>query len=193
MDLIFFSDIKAASETARKLKEKEITLAQHFNSEKELAELKQKAKRENLAIKFCHVLEKADALELKDFREKTDFLAVFGGNVAVNKFAASSKQIDFLLQPVGTQKLEFDSAIANTAKENGVAIAILFSDFLNASQYDRISLFRNYFLLAKICKRAKAELVVFSGARSMQEMRASMDLDSFLVLLYQKNFDEETG
>ncbi len=191
-DLVFFSDLKQIAETAKKLKQKEIILARHFESEKELAELKQSAKREKLAVKFCHLLETQNEKELVDFEGKADFFALRGGTIALNRLGASSKRIDFLLQPAGNQRLEFDSALANTARENNVAVCALFSCFLNANNYDLVSLFRNYFLLAKICKKAKAQLNVFSGAARAEEMRSAADLQSFLELLKQADVDEET-
>ena len=190
-DLVFFADLKAVTDTAKKLKQKEIIIAQRFSSGKEISDLMQKAKKENIEIKFCHLLDKADEKLEGGIDSLADFFGCFGGTIATNKGAAGAKRIDFLFQPVGAQRLEFDSAIANTARENNVAIAVLFNDFLNASQRDLISLFRNYFLLSKICRRAGVKMVAFSGARSQSEMRSAQDLESFLALLQQNKLSEE--
>ncbi len=190
-DLVFFSDLKAVFETTKKLKQKEVIIAKRFSSGKELLDFVQKSKKEKLAIKFCYLLEKPDEKIDCEIESLSDFFGCVGGTVSANKNAVASKRIDFLFQPVGTQRFEFDSALANTARDSNVSIAVLFSDFLNASQRDLISLFRNYFLLSKICKKAGVPLVVFSGAHKPEEMRAQPDLESFLALLQQNNFSED--
>jgi RNase P/RNase MRP subunit p30 len=187
LDLVFFEDFALISATAKKLKEKEIIIAKHFSNEKEIAELKKKAGKEKLKIFFCHVLQGNDEKAAKQFKQLVDFVGVFGGNIAANKFAISNRQVDFLFQPVGKERFEFDSALANCARDNNVAVVALFSDFLNASQYDLVSLFRNWFLLQKVCAQANAELKIFSGAKSIVEMRSSQDLESFIALLKQKS------
>lgn len=184
-DLVFFSDLKAIAENAKKLKQKEVIVAKRFESAKELLGLKQKARHKKIVFKFCHLLEKPEEKIDSGLEALADFFGCFGGNVSANKNAVSAKKIDFLFQAVGTQRLEFDSALANSARDNNVSVAVLFNDFLNASQRDLISLFRNYFLLAKICKSAGAQMVVFSGARKPEEMRSALDLESFLSFLMQ--------
>ncbi len=190
-DLVFFSDLKAVLETAKKLKQKEVIIAQRFSGGKELSDFVQKSKKEKLAIKFCHLLGKPDEKLDSEIESLSDFFGCVGGTVSANKNAVASKRIDFLFQPVGTQRFEFDSALANTARDNNVSIAVSFSDFLDASQRDLVSLFRNYFLLSKICRRAGAKIVIFSGANNANGMRAQADLESFLALLQQNNFSEE--
>ena len=122
--------------------------------------------------------------ELNKFRNKTDFIAVLGGNVSSNSFAASSKKIDFLIKPCIEGRLSFDTAIARTAKENQTELIIPFSQFLENS--GKTSLARNYSFCLKIANKFKLNPKVVSFAKNINGLRSLNDLEYFKKFLEKK-------
>jgi len=143
-DLVLFSDISEIEKSMDFLGagKNELVIAGNF-SENQLNELREKAKKTKLEISFCKILERPDHRELQQFRNKADYIAVDGRDLQLNKFACSTKGIDFLLQPFDSGKLYFDVSMARLAAVNNVAIAFLFSDFLSAGGPRLSLLFKN--------------------------------------------------
>ncbi len=141
------------------------------------------ARKAHPKARLCLLLDKADPRLVQRFRGKADFLAVRGGDVQLNKFAVSTKGIDFLLMPCDSGKLSFDTAHARLAAENGVPVAISFADFLRAQGRKRSLLLKNYFMVVKLLKKFRANALFFSGASKPEELRAVEDLAAFATLL----------
>src|SRR3989344_3541378 len=183
-DLVLFSDISEIEKSMDFLGagKNELVIAGNF-SENQLNELREKAKKTKLEISFCKILERPDHRELQQFRNKPDYIAVDGRDLQLNKFACSTKGIDFLLQPFDSGKLYFDVSMARLAAANNVAIAFLFSDFLNAGGSEFALLLKNAATIKKIVKRGRAKQVIFSGALNKWELRATNDLEEFLGAL----------
>ncbi|AJF60828.1 MAG: hypothetical protein J4224_04735 [Candidatus Diapherotrites archaeon] len=184
MDLLQFTDFGKIAAIANDLGINEIVIAKDF-SEKELEELKKEIPKQKLKFFTCKVLEKTDAKALKRFRGKADFVAVKGSTVQLNKFAVASK-VDFLLQPIDSGKLRFDTAIARVAMQNNVRVCFLFSEFLEAKPFQRALMLKNAFMVSKLARKFGCSLQVFSGATSEWEMRHERGLQNFLKSLEEK-------
>jgi len=187
IDLVFltesFNDLKQIKELSAKLGNNSVILAKNFSSEKELLEWKEKAKNlsgEKFKFAFCHLISKPDSKELGKINS-AEFFAVFGGTIQSNKFAVSSKKIDFLLSPCGNEKLSFDTGIAQDAKDKGTIIGICFSQFLEANSFSRTILMKNYSFTSKILQKYALPCSVFSGAKSLNQLRSAEDLVSMLA------------
>jgi len=181
LDLVFFENLADLELFSKKFRQ-EFIVCRNFKNDFELKQLKEKIKGKNL--KVCHLLLNANMQELQKFRQKVDFIAVFGKNLQRNKFAVSSEKVDFLLMPAGNaRKPEFDAGLARIAAENKVVIGILFNEFLNSNPEDLKDLLRNYLLVARLCKKYKAQLAVFSGAKNAFDLRQVKDFASFLCFL----------
>ncbi len=141
------------------------------------------ARKAHPKAKLCLLLDKADPRLVQRFRGKADFLAVRGGDVQLNKFAVSTKGIDFLLMPCDSGKLSFDTAHARLAAENNVPVAISFADFLRCGGRKRSLLLKNYLMVVKLLKKFRANALFFSGASKPEELRAVEDLAAFACLL----------
>lgn len=178
LDLVFFSDEKILAKFEKKFSQRYV-FAKHFSSLKEIESFKSKYP----SVKVCQVIEKPDSKEVSKYRQKADFLAVNGKNIERNSFAVSKEAVDFLLMPCCERKPEFDTAIARIASKNRVGIAVLFSEFLNAEKKKRSMMFKNYFFVAKLCKKFKARILFFSGALNERELRKAKDFSSFGILL----------
>ncbi len=133
--------------------------------------------------KICLVLDQPDQRAVQRFRDKADFIAVRGGSTEANKFAVSTKGVDFLLMPCTEGKLSFDTAIARLSAENDVPVAVCFADFLRCGRQKRSLLFKNYFMVVKLMKKFRANALFFSGASKPEELRSVKDLAAFACLL----------
>lgn len=106
-----------------------------------------------------------------------------GGSLRLNQALVRKKGVRILLDPVTPRAKEFDTATAQVAKDNGIAIGISLKQILDASGPDRVRLLKNLFHLVKICKKMKNDIVIVSGATNIYEMRAPKELASIGVLL----------
>jgi len=185
-DLVFYNnslDLNELIKTAKALDTNSIILCKNFHSLKELDELRKKLSSLKFDFQLCHVMLSTNSRQLNQFKNKAEFIAVFGGNPELNKFAVSSKQIDFLLSPVSFGRLSIDTAIARTAAENNSKIVFIFADFLNSFGLKRMQLFKNSFFCMKLLKKFKCTPSIVSGAERIEEMRSMHDLPAFLELL----------
>jgi RNase P/RNase MRP subunit p30 len=180
-DLVLFSDLNAIEEVAV-FTGNEIIVAGDF-SEKQLSELRQQSNDMQHNFRFCKVLTQPDHKQLQHFRNKADFIAADGKDMQMNKFACSTKGIDFLLQPFDEGKLYFDVSMARLAAANNVKIAFLFSNFLSASGPRLSLMLKNAAIVNRLVKRARAQQVIFSGAANKWELRSKENLDEFLERL----------
>ena len=185
-DLVFYHNslnLNELIQIAKSLNTKTIILAKNFHSIKEAEDLRKKVSSYKFDFKLCHLMLSSNSKQLSQFKNKVEFVAVLGGNVELNKFAVSSKQIDFLLAPITFGRLSVDTAIARIAAENDKRIIFLFSDFLNSFGLKRMQLFRNAFFSMKLFKKFKVTSSIFSGAEYLDELRSLEDLSVFLELL----------
>lgn len=152
----------------------EIILAKSFASKEEAKSVSQKK---------CHILKTFNGNEIDRFKEHCELIAVLGGNAEANAFAANNKKVDLLLMPAGNERNEFDFATARVAKNNGLKIGILFSEFLNSENDKKNRLFRNYLTVAKFCNKLELPMIVFSGAGKAADLRCIEDLSAFSEML----------
>ncbi len=178
-DIVFFDDIAAISKQAKALNTETVILARHFKDAQEAKSLKEKISVQKFDFKTCHILLKPDSKELRRFENSADLIAIKGGSVKMNKFAVSSRRVDFLISPCTSGKTEFDIGIARIAAENKVEVCFLLSGLLDGKPFHNSLLLKNWLLAAKMCKKFKGKCSVYSGANSPSEMRSREDLKSF--------------
>ncbi|MFH1751868.1 MAG: RNase P subunit p30 family protein [archaeon] len=133
--------------------------------------------------KDCFVLGKADGSELRKQRQKFELIAVNPMSLQDCKFAVSSKQVDLLFNPFQSKKTLFDIALAKLAKQNNVFIALNFSELLNKSFSETTYLMEKIKALILLCNKVKFSLLIFSGAKTVEELRSVQDLQAFLEFL----------
>jgi len=174
-DIVLFDDLKQLSRARKRLGISCFIIAKEFKSIEELQELKEKAG--NIKnFRTCMLVKQANEKTIKKFFAKADFIAVFGGNVSKNKFAVSSKQVDFLIAPCTIEKASIDTAIMRIAKENNVSIVFPFREFAIATEFQQSQLLKHYLLVAKLCKRFMVKLLVFSLAKNERELKTKKEL-----------------
>lgn len=173
-DMVFCTDFAGIKKTAQALgfDASGIAIAKNFGSREE-AEAARSA-----GFRTCKIIETRENREVSRWKNLADYVAVIGGTVEMNKFAVSGRGVDFLLSPCSTSRLPFDTETAQNAKDRGITVGVIFSDFLNSNQFALSLLLKNTFMLAKICRNRKTNLAVFSGAGKPEEMRNPENLSS---------------
>ena len=107
---------------------------------------------------------------------------VVGGTLEKNRRAVRSKNTKVLLDPASESR-EFDTAVAQIAKDNDVVIAFSISSLLGKRGMDRIRLLKNMQTAVEYCKKAGNQIMIISGARNKYEMRNPKTLVAFGLLL----------
>ncbi|MDO8626832.1 MAG: hypothetical protein Q7K42_00055 [Candidatus Diapherotrites archaeon] len=192
VDLVFYnkeSDLPELKEWAKKLEIDALILAKTFSGE-ELERLREILAKEDFPFYLCHVMQSSDAKELRQFKQWADLVCVLGADLQLNKFAVSQKQVDFLLHPVNSGKIEIDTGIMQLAKLNNTKIAFLFNEFNSLQGFPKSLMLKNAFIACQVMAHYKVDALFFTGAKKFEDMRAVKDLKSFAVLL---GFSTEQG
>ncbi len=184
MNLVFFDSKKELELAHAFFPKEEFVVAKGIGSEKDWKQFKQFAEK-NPEQKFCVVLSKPDSKVLRQSKQ-ADFLTGVLGNNLESSMSACQQKADFLLQPFGFEKPFFDLSVLQVASQNNVSIGLFFSDLLLANPVARARWLRNAFFLARLAKKTRARLVVFSAARSFRECRSEKDLEMVADFLVQK-------
>ena len=105
-----------------------------------------------------------------------------GGTEEDNKKIARSR-VQVLLDPLDTGKMTIDTATLQVAKDNDIAVAITFRQFLVAGKFKRIRLLVAYRKLIQICLKKKNRIILATGAENDFESRSPEQLIAFGVFL----------
>jgi len=184
LNLVQYPALEEIEELSKKFKDDAVIVTKNF-SEAELKEFNSKKRKSKVKLFSCKVLEKKDSKEIQKFRKLADFVAVRGGTIEMNSWAANQK-VDLLLQPFSVNKNAFDLATANVLRDNKVFTCFLFNEFLEAKGFGQTQLMKNAILCLKLVEKADAPLLFVSGAREKLQLRAAKDLSSFGVFLGMK-------
>jgi len=166
-----------------------ICFSEYFEGRARLEKLKSetaKAQQET-GIEILLGFEARNTQELKrlaDMRRMFDVLLAHGGDIAMNRAAVETKEVDILTHPEhGRYDSGMNHVMAKLAKENDVAIEINFREILTtnkktrsrtlASMRDNIALGRKY----------KMPIIMCSGAVSHFELRDPLCVTSMAELL----------
>ena len=131
----------------------------------------------------CAVILKNDSNALQKARKAFDFVAVRGSSPEMCSWAANSKGVDLLLQPFSLEKCFLDLQTANTLRDNGVFVCVLFNEFLAADGFRLSQFMKNAAMCVRLCGSAGTKMLFAGGAKNEFQMRASRDLASFAVML----------
>ncbi len=180
-NFVRFCRPESVAAISKELKDENVVVASA--SLKGLEELRERAHGSGPKLFSCAIVDKKDNSALQKTKKAADFAAVMGSSPEMCAWAANSKGVDFLLQPFSAEKCFLDIQTANVLSQNGIAVAILFSDFLNAQGFRLSQMMKNASMCIRLCCSAGAKAWFVSGARTENEMRAAKDLSSFAVLL----------
>ena len=105
-----------------------------------------------------------------------------GGTEELNKKIVRSRT-RVLLDPMDSGKMAIDTASLQVARDNDIAIAVTFRQFLVASRFKRVRLLVAYRKLIQLCLKKKNRVILASGAENDFELRSPEQLIAFGVFL----------
>jgi len=105
-----------------------------------------------------------------------------GGELELNRKIVRTKEVQILLDPVSYTK-EFDTAVAQMARDNNVAIAFSLSKLLEMNGLKQVIYLRNLKEAVKITQRKKAVIIICTNAKNEHQLRTPELLIAFGQLI----------
>ena len=105
-----------------------------------------------------------------------------GGELELNRKIVRTKKIQVLLNPVSVTK-EFDTAVAQIAKDNEVTIGFSLNSVLKLKGVQQVLYLRNMKEAVKICLKMRNNIIICSDAKKETELKSSFALIGFGVFL----------
>lgn len=184
LNLVQFPDLKAIDSHSALLGDSGVIVAGAFSAQ-ELGEFNKLKASFKTRFFSCRALEKKDPSEFQRARKLYDFIAVRGSSPELVAWAAE-QGADIVLEPFSSEKNFLDTGSATLLRGNSISVAFLLSDFLSAGGMRQAQLLKNASMSARIAQSSGLNVLLFSGAKSVQGMRAAKDLSSFGAMLGMK-------
>ncbi|MEM0481187.1 MAG: RNase P subunit p30 family protein [Candidatus Aenigmatarchaeota archaeon] len=160
---------------------KYLIIVEYFEKVKSLEEFDKKVKFEKNVISGIILRDLNEIKKISNVknRRKIDLVFVEGGNLKVNREAVENVFIDFLINPFQNREdAGIDHIFAKKAKKNQVGISINFNNFEIKRAYQ----------VAKLCRKYKVPLAVFSFAKNFYEFKDYKSMEALLYILgYEEN------
>ena len=116
---------------------------------------------------------------VRKYRNKSSCISVLGGDLKVNRTCLENIQVDVLSTPyLKRYDAGLNHVLAKEAKENNVAIEIVFSDILNSYLAYRSKILANFRDIYKLHRRYDFPLILSSGAESVFGLRTLKDFEA---------------
>ena len=116
---------------------------------------------------------------VRKYRNKSSCISVLGGNLKVNRTCLENIQVDVLSKPYFKR---YDSGLnhvlAREAKDNNVAVEIVFSDILKSYLAYRSKILANFRDIYKLHRKYEFPLILSSGAESIFDLRTIKDFQA---------------
>ena len=119
---------------------------------------------------------------VRKYRNKSSCISVLGGNLKVNRNCLENIQVDVLSKPYFKR---YDSGLihilAREAKDNNVAIELVFNDILKSYLAPRSKILANFRDIYKLHRKYEFPLILSSGAQSIFDIRTVMDFKAVFM------------
>lgn len=119
---------------------------------------------------------------VRKYRNKSSCISVLGGNLKVNRNCLENIQVDVLSKPYFKR---YDSGLnhilAREAKDNNVAIELVFNDILKSYLAPRSKILANFRDIYKLHRKYEFPLILSSGAQSIFDIRTVMDFKAVFI------------
>ena len=119
---------------------------------------------------------------VRKYRNKSSCISVLGGNLKVNRNCLENIQVDVLSKPYFKR---YDSGLnhilAREAKDNNVAIEVVFNDILKSYLAPRSKILANFRDIYKLHRKYEFPLILSSGAQSIFDIRTVMDFKAVFM------------
>ena len=119
---------------------------------------------------------------VRKYRNKSSCISVLGGNLKVNRNCLENIRVDVLSKPYFKR---YDSGLnhilAREAKDNNVAIELVFNDILKSYLAPRSKILANFRDIYKLHRKYEFPLILSSGAQSIFDIRTVMDFKAVFM------------
>ena len=119
---------------------------------------------------------------VRKYRNKSSCISVLGGNLKVNRNCLENIQVDVISKPYF---IRYDSGLnhilAREAKDNNVAIELVFNDILKSYLAPRSKILANFRDIYKLHRKYEFPLILSSGAQSIFDIRTVMDFKAVFM------------
>ena len=116
---------------------------------------------------------------VRKYRKKSSCISVLGGDLKINRTSLENIQIDVLSKPyLKRYDSGLNHVLAKEAKDNNVAIEIVFSDILKSYLAHRSKILANLRDIYKLYRKYDFPLILSSGAESVFDLRTVKDFDA---------------
>ena len=119
---------------------------------------------------------------VRKYRNNSSCISVLGGNLKVNRNCLENIQVDVLSKPYFKR---YDSGLnhilAREAKDNNVAIELVFNDILKSYLAPRSKILANFRDIYKLHRKYEFPLILSSGAQSIFDIRTVMDFKAVFM------------
>ena len=116
---------------------------------------------------------------IKKYRDKSSCISVSGGNLKVNRASLENIQVDILSKPYFKRyDAGINHVLAREARENNVAIEIVFNDILKSYLAHRSKILANFREIYRLHRKYEFPLVLSSGAESIFDIRTVKDFQA---------------
>lgn len=127
---------------------------------------------------------------VRKYRNKSSCISVLGGNLKVNRTCLENIQVDVLSKPYLKR---YDSGLnhilAREARENNVAIELVFSDILKSYLSHRSKILSNFRDIYKLHRKYEFPLILSSGAESVFDLRTVKDFQAVFTQTGLSNWE----
>ncbi|WP_296866212.1 ribonuclease P protein component 3 [uncultured Methanobrevibacter sp.] len=131
---------------------------------------------------------------IRRYRNKSSCISVLGGNLKVNRNCLENIQVDVLSKPYFKR---YDSGLnhvlAKEAKENNVAIELVFSDVLKSYLAYRSKILANFREVYRLYRKYEFPLILSSGAESVFDLRTVQDFKAVFAQTGLSDLDVENS
>lgn len=116
---------------------------------------------------------------VRKYRKKSSCISVLGGDLKINRTSLENIQIDVLSKPyLKRYDSGLNHVLAKEAKDNNVAIEIVFSDILKSYLAHRSKILANLRDIYKMYRKYDFPLILSSGAESVFDLRTVKDFEA---------------
>ena len=116
---------------------------------------------------------------VRKYRKKSSCISVLGGDLKVNRTSLENIQIDVLSKPyLKRYDSGLNHVLAKEAKDNNVAVELVFIDVLKSYLTHRSKILANFRDIYKLHKKYDFPLILSSGAESVFDLRTVKDFQA---------------
>lgn len=131
---------------------------------------------------------------IRKYRSKSLCISVSGGNLKVNRTTLENVQVDVLSKPYFRR---YDSGLnhilAREARDNNVAIELVFGDILNSYLSYRSKVLANFRDIYSLHRKYEFPLILSSGAESIFDIRTVRDFQAVFTQSGLTDFEVENS